>query len=64
MELNENDEIGLPGTSGTSRFAFDLLDTESEEEDVFLEPSDHDLNSSVLIPDKSFELMCSAKAVY
>ena len=34
MDLNENDEIGLPGTSGTSRFAFDFLDTESEE-DVF-----------------------------
>ena len=34
IPLNDNDEIELPGTSGTSRFAFDFLDTESEE-DVF-----------------------------
>ena len=27
MDLNEIDEIGLPGTSGTSRFAYDFYDT-------------------------------------
>ena len=33
MDLNEIDAIGLQGTSGTSRFAYDFSDTESEEYD-------------------------------
>ena len=30
MDLNEIDEIGLPGTSGTSRFAYDFYDTKQD----------------------------------